>query len=55
VSHAICRVRQFAIVGSHTLSVVFDDDTTQTIDFGPMLRGPRGFRSGHAARLAAGL
>jgi hypothetical protein len=40
MSHAIYRVRQFAIVGSHTLSVAFDDDTTQTIDFGPMLRGP---------------
>jgi hypothetical protein len=40
MSHAIDRVRAFAIVGSHTVSVVFDDDTTQTIDFGPMLRGP---------------
>jgi hypothetical protein len=39
MSHAIYRVRHVAIVGPYTLSVAFDDDTDQTIDFGPMLRG----------------
>jgi hypothetical protein len=39
MSHAIHRVDQFSIVGPYTLSVRFDDDTTQRIDFRPVLEG----------------
>jgi len=37
--HSIHRVRGFDIVGSYTLAVHFDDDTSQTIDFRPVLEG----------------
>src|SRR6266571_207031 len=39
MSHPIYRVVGFEIVASHTLTVRFDDDTTQTIDFRPVLSG----------------
>jgi hypothetical protein len=38
--HAIYRVTSFAIVGPHTLRVVFNDGTEQRIDFEPVLQGP---------------
>jgi hypothetical protein len=40
MTHDIYRVVRFAIVGSYTLRVEFDDDTTQVIDFRPVLEGP---------------
>ena len=39
MTHPICRVESFAHVAPYTLSVVFDDGSSQTIDFGPVLRG----------------
>ena len=39
MNHPIYRVVGFEIVASHTLTVRFDDDTTQTIDFRPVLSG----------------
>jgi hypothetical protein len=39
MSHPIYRVVGFEIVGPHTLTVRFDDDTAQTIDFRPVLLG----------------
>ncbi len=39
MSHPIYRVEQFSIVGPYTLSVRFNDDTTQRIDFLPVLEG----------------
>lgn len=39
ITHAIYRVVGFTIVGDYTLRVVFDDQTVQTIDFAPILRG----------------
>jgi len=39
MTHLICRVREFQIVGCHRLHVVFDDGSDQTIDFGPVLGG----------------
>jgi hypothetical protein len=37
--HPIYRVQSFEIVGPYTLKISFDDDTTQTIDFQPILAG----------------
>ena len=37
--HAIYRVRSFEIEGPYLLRVQFDDDTQQSIDFSPILRG----------------
>lgn len=37
--HPICRVESFEIVAPYTLRIHFDDDTTQTIDFRPVLAG----------------
>jgi hypothetical protein len=39
VSHLICRVCSFQIVGPYTLRVVFDDRTEQVINFEPVLGG----------------
>jgi hypothetical protein len=39
MSHSICRVVSFEIVGAHTLRIAFDDGTTQTVNFAPMLAG----------------
>lgn len=39
MDHRIYRVVSFEIVAPHTLKVCFDDDTTQTIDFRPVLSG----------------
>ncbi len=39
MSHAIHRVDQFSIVGPYTLSVRFNDGTTQRVDFRPVLEG----------------
>ena len=39
MSHPICRVRSFEIVGPYRLSVGFDDGSEQTIDFLPVLAG----------------
>ncbi len=39
MTHRICRVRDFQIVGRHTLRIVFDDGSDRTIDFGPVLGG----------------
>jgi hypothetical protein len=37
--HKIYRVTKFEITGQYQLKVWFDDDTTQQIDFRPILRG----------------
>ncbi len=39
MSHAIHRVDEFTIAGPYTLSVRFNDGTTQCIDFRPILEG----------------
>lgn len=39
MTHPISRVHSFQIVGSYTLRVEFDDSTTRTIDFAPVLAG----------------
>ncbi|MEZ6097911.1 MAG: DUF2442 domain-containing protein [Pirellulaceae bacterium] len=39
MTHPICRVRDFRIVGPHTLHILFDDGSDRTIDFGPVLGG----------------
>ena len=39
MNHPIYRVNAFEIVAPYTLKVVFDDQTTQIIDFQPMLAG----------------
>ena len=39
MNHPIYRVVGFEIVAPYTLSVRFDDDTAQTIDFRPVLSG----------------
>jgi len=39
MTHPICRVRSFEIVGDYTLHVRFDDATEQTINFRPILTG----------------
>jgi hypothetical protein len=38
-AHPIHRVRSFARVGTHGLSVEFADATGRTIDFSPVLAG----------------
>ena len=39
MTHPICRVESFALVAPYTLCVTFDDGSSQTIDFGPVLHG----------------
>lgn len=39
MGHPIYRVMHFEIVGPYTLRLVFDDQSTQVIDFRPVLRG----------------
>jgi hypothetical protein len=39
MKHLICRVNSFEICGPYQLRVSFDDGTTQTIDFLPVLAG----------------
>ncbi len=39
MEHPIYRVTSFEIVGPYTLQVTFDDGTSQTIDFQPILAG----------------
>lgn len=39
MSHPIHRVARFAITGSYTLKVEFEDGTEQQIDFRPVLHG----------------
>ena len=39
MNHPICRVVSFELVAAYSLSVEFDDDTSQTIDFRPVLAG----------------
>lgn len=40
MTHPIHRVSAFDIVGPYRLSVTFADQTTQEIDFQPVLHGP---------------
>ena len=37
--HSIYRVLSFEILAPYTLRVAFDDDTSQKIDFRPVLKG----------------
>ncbi|MDQ3248183.1 MAG: DUF2442 domain-containing protein [Chloroflexota bacterium] len=37
--HKLYRVLSFQIVGPYTLSITFDDDSSQVIDFEPILYG----------------
>jgi len=37
--HPIYRIIRFDKVGAYTLRIVFDDDTVQTINFRPVLKG----------------
>jgi hypothetical protein len=39
MDHPIYRIMRFEKVGAYTLRIVFDDETVQTIDFYPVLRG----------------
>lgn len=39
MSHPIHRVTSFEIVGQFLLTVWFEDETSQTIDFEPVLKG----------------
>jgi hypothetical protein len=39
MQHLIVKVTGFKIIGDYTLCVSFDDGTTQSIDFLPVLRG----------------
>jgi len=39
MSHPIYQVTAFEVVGSYTLKVEFDDNTSQIIDFRPVLKG----------------
>lgn len=39
MSHPICRVIDFEIVGPYKIKVEFDDGTAQSIDFSPILAG----------------
>jgi hypothetical protein len=39
MEHKIHVVADFAVVGPYTLRVVFEDHTSQTIDFRPVLEG----------------
>ena len=40
MSHQLFRVVQFEIVAEYTLRITFDDGSTQTINFRPVLEGP---------------
>ncbi len=37
--HRVFRVETFRIIGEYTINVEFNDGTTQTIDFEPVLEG----------------
>lgn len=39
MEHTIYRVTSFKVVAPYTLEIMFDDDTSQTIDFLPVLKG----------------
>ena len=39
MTHPIYRVRSFEIVSPYTLRIQFDDETSQTINFQPVLAG----------------
>lgn len=39
MEHRICRIHAFEITAPHTLRIQFDDNTSQTIDFRPVLAG----------------
>lgn len=39
MTHGVYRVTGFAITGSYTMRVEFDDGTAQVIDFRPVLHG----------------
>jgi hypothetical protein len=39
MTHTICKVKSFAIVGPYTLRVGFDDGLVREIDFRPILKG----------------
>ncbi len=39
MDHPIYRIRSFEIVAPYTLRLQFDDNTSQTIDFFPVLAG----------------
>ena len=39
MEHKIYRIVSFEHVGPFTLKIVFDDSTTQTVDFRPILAG----------------
>ncbi|MFQ5745149.1 MAG: DUF2442 domain-containing protein [Acidobacteriota bacterium] len=39
MKHPVYRVRGFEVVDAYTLRVEFDDGTSQTIDFRPVLQG----------------
>lgn len=39
MSHPVCKVKAFDIVGPYRLRVDFDDGVSQTIDFSPILEG----------------
>lgn len=39
MKHDIYQVTSFKIVAPYTLEITFDDDTMQTIDFLPVLKG----------------
>ena len=39
MEHSIYRVLSFQIIGDYRLKIWFDDDTSQEIDFKPILRG----------------
>jgi hypothetical protein len=39
MSHKLYRVVHFESVADYTLKITFDDDSTQTINFCPVLKG----------------
>ena len=39
MTHTLCKVKSFAIVGPYTLKVGFDDGVFRQIDFSPILCG----------------
>ncbi|MEZ4863712.1 MAG: DUF2442 domain-containing protein [Caldilineaceae bacterium] len=39
IGHELYRVTEFKIVGPYTLSITFDDESCQTINFEPILYG----------------
>lgn len=40
IAHPIYRVIEYETIGPYTIRVQFDDQSSQTIDFAPILRGP---------------